>query len=135
MGIWESENSGNTGDQTTITGNAGTATALATARTIAGQSFDGTANITIASTELTDTANVAYLDSVNAFTNVGINSFLGTVGVGTADQFGSGVQVMGIANATTVPTTNPTGGGVMYVEDGALKYRGSSGTITTIAAA
>ena len=37
----------NTGDQTTITGNAGTATALATARTINGVAFDGTANITI----------------------------------------------------------------------------------------
>lgn len=37
----------NTGDQTTITGNAGTATALQTARTIDGQSFDGTANITV----------------------------------------------------------------------------------------
>src|SRR5210317_260988 len=38
-----------------ITGNADTATALATARTIAGQSFDGTANITIASSDLSDT--------------------------------------------------------------------------------
>jgi hypothetical protein len=37
----------NTGDQTTITGNAGTATALQTARTINGTSFDGTANITV----------------------------------------------------------------------------------------
>ena len=37
----------NTGDQTNITGNAGTATALQTARTIDGQSFNGTANITV----------------------------------------------------------------------------------------
>jgi hypothetical protein len=37
----------NTGDQTSVTGNAGTATALATARTINGVSFNGTANITI----------------------------------------------------------------------------------------
>ena len=37
----------NTGDQTDITGNAGTATALQTARTIDGQSFNGTANITV----------------------------------------------------------------------------------------
>jgi len=36
----------NTGDQTSVSGNAGTATALATARTIDGVSFDGTANIT-----------------------------------------------------------------------------------------
>lgn len=38
----------NTGDQTSVTGNAGTATALQTARTINGVSFDGTANITVA---------------------------------------------------------------------------------------
>lgn len=38
-----------------VTGNADTATALETARTIAGQSFDGTANITIAATDLSDT--------------------------------------------------------------------------------
>jgi hypothetical protein len=37
----------NTGDQTNITGNAGTATALQTARNINGVAFDGTANITI----------------------------------------------------------------------------------------
>jgi hypothetical protein len=57
----------------------------------------------------------------------------GNFGFRTTDQFGSGVGVMGIANAGTVPTTNPTGGGVLYVEGGALKYRGSSGTVTTIA--
>jgi hypothetical protein len=57
----------------------------------------------------------------------------GNLGFGTTNQFGSGGKVLGIANATTVPTTNPTGGGVLYVEGGALKYRGSSGTVTTIA--
>jgi hypothetical protein len=41
---------------------------------------------------------------------------------------------MTIANTGAVPST-PTGGGVLYVEAGALKYRGSSGTITTIAPA
>jgi hypothetical protein len=48
---------------------------------------------------------------------------------------GGGTAVLGIANATTVPTSNPTGGGILYVESGALKYRGSSGTITTLGAA
>ena len=53
-----------TGDVTgDVTGNADTATALATARTIAGNSFDGTANITIASTDLSDTADLARLAS------------------------------------------------------------------------
>jgi len=58
----------------------------------------------------------------------------GSVGIG-GSSFGSGALVCFIANATTVPTTNPTGGGVLYVEAGALKFRGSSGTVTTIAAA
>lgn len=35
---------------------------------------------------------------------------------------------------TTAPAT-PTGGGVIYVESGALKYKGSSGTVTTLGAA
>jgi len=37
----------NTGDQTNITGNSGTATKLQTARNIDGQAFDGTNNITV----------------------------------------------------------------------------------------
>lgn len=60
------------------------------------------------------------------------NYFGGNIGLG-GSSFGSGTMVMFIANATAVPSTNPTGGGVLYVEAGALKYRGSSGTVTTIA--
>jgi len=48
-------------------------------------------------------------------------------------SFGGGGGVIGIANAGTVPTTNPSGGGVLYVEGGALKWRGSSGGVTVIA--
>jgi len=47
----------------------------------------------------------------------------------------TGDGVIFIANATTVPSANSVGGGILYVEDGALKYRGTSGTVTTIAAA
>ncbi len=46
-----------------------------------------------------------------------------------------GAKVLYIANASTVPSSNPSGGGVIYVEGGALKYRGSSGTVTTLASA
>jgi hypothetical protein len=53
----------------------------------------------------------------------------------TGAGLGSGVGVVSIANATTAPTTNPTGGGILYVEAGVLKYRGSSGTVTLIAPA
>lgn len=50
-------------------------------------------------------------------------------------SFGTGDGVIGVANAATVPTTNPTAGGVLYAEGGALKWRGSGGTITTLGAA
>ena len=56
----------------------------------------------------------------------------GNIGINTTDM-GAGTGVIGILNATLVPGSNPTGGGVLYVEGGALKYRGSSGTVTTIA--
>lgn len=46
----------------------------------------------------------------------------------------SSAKTLHIANGTA-PTANPSGGGVLYVEAGALKYRGSSGTVTTIAPA
>jgi hypothetical protein len=53
----------------------------------------------------------------------------------TTGAFGSGDGVIGIANAATAPTTNPSGGGVLYAEAGALKWRGSAGTVTVIAPA
>ena len=59
----------------------------------------------------------------------------GNIGVGTTSQFGAGRGVIAIANASVVPSVNPAGGGILYVEDGALKYRGSNGTVTTIAPA
>ena len=46
---------------------------------------------------------------------------------------GGGTNVIGIGDRTVAPTTNPSGGGVLYSEAGALKWRGSSGTVTTIA--
>jgi hypothetical protein len=51
------------------TGNAATATALETARTIAGKSFDGSANITIASTDLSNTSNITLNDGAQTLTN------------------------------------------------------------------
>lgn len=54
------------------------------------------------------------------------------LGINGALSIADGVGVVGIKNATTAPTTNPTGGGIIYAEAGALKYRGSSGTVTTL---
>lgn len=50
-------------------------------------------------------------------------------------SFGGGSGVFFLGTAFTLPTTNPTGGGILYVDAGALKYRGTSGTVTTIAVA
>jgi hypothetical protein len=58
----------------------------------------------------------------------------GNVGIGASSFGTNAAKVIGIANGTA-PTTSPAGMGQLYVEGGALKYRGSSGTVTTIAAA
>jgi len=51
---------------------------------------------------------------------------------GNSQSFGGGALVIGINNATTVPTTNAVGGGILYVTGGALTYRGTSGSAKTI---
>ena len=58
----------------------------------------------------------------------------GNVGIGVSAFGTSAAKVLGLANATA-PSSSPAGMGQLYVESGALKFRGSSGTITTIAAA
>lgn len=60
---------------------------------------------------------------------------MGLLGQPAASNFGSGVGMIFIANDTTDPTSSPVGGGLLYVSGGALKYKGSSGTVTTIAVA
>jgi hypothetical protein len=57
----------------------------------------------------------------------------GNLLVGLATAGTTAAKTIQIANGTA-PTANVTGG-QLYVESGALKFRGSSGTITTIAAA
>jgi hypothetical protein len=58
----------------------------------------------------------------------------GNIGIGVGAFGTSAAKVIGIANGTA-PTSSPAGMGQLYVESGALKFRGSSGTITTIAPA
>jgi hypothetical protein len=41
--------------------------------------------------------------------------------------------VVFLAETAGSPTSNPRGGGYLYVEGGALKYRGASGAVTTLA--
>jgi hypothetical protein len=58
------------------------------------------------------------------------------VGIGVKEpSLGGGKGVLFVGNAETAPSTNPTAGGILYCEAGKLMYRGSSGTVTTIAVA
>ena len=64
----------------------------------------------------------------------------GNIGIGFKkasqfEEFGGGKGVIVIANASVAPTRSIAGAGVLYVENGALKYRGSNGTVTVIAPA
>ena len=57
-----------------LTGNADTATTLASAVNIAGQSFDGSGAITIASTDLSNSSAIALLTAAQTFTNKTLTS-------------------------------------------------------------
>lgn len=61
----------------------------------------------------------------------------GVLGVGAGAMTAPTITGAGmmLANVTTAPSTNPVGGGVLYCQAGALKYRGTGGTVTTIGAA
>ncbi|HSS09400.1 MAG TPA: hypothetical protein VLL25_05920, partial [Acidimicrobiales bacterium] len=49
---------------------------------------------------------------------------------GPTASFGGGTgPMLFLANATTEPTTDPVGGGILYVSDGALKYKGLDGVV------
>jgi hypothetical protein len=69
-----------------------------------------------------------YSDGLETVRISGVN-----VGIGGAPSAGGGVRCLFLTNASTVPSSNPVGGGILYVSSGALKYRGSSGTVTNIA--
>lgn len=57
------------------------------------------------------------------------------IGLFAAPSIGSGALVLFIGNRSAAPSTNPVGGGILYAEAGGLKWRGSGGTVTAIAAA
>lgn len=128
----------NTGDQTSVSGNAGTATALQNARTIGGVSFDGTANIvpqTITSAdEASDTTcfplfiTASGTQSLQPKNNTGLTYNSSTNNL-TATTFTGALS----GNATT--STNTTGNSATVTTNANLTGDvTSSGNATTIGA-
>ena len=88
----------NTGDQTTITGNAGTATILQTARNINGVSFDGSADITVAAAAGTLTgATLAAGVTASSLTSLGTIASLTATDLTVNDN-----TTLGSSNSDTV---------------------------------
>ena len=114
----------NTGDQTSVTGNAGTATALQNTRTIWGQNFNGTANVVgtlaLGSSDLTMTGSIgatgARVTKVWATDLEVTNAIVGSV-TGNA------------ATATALQTTRNING-VSFNGTGDITVTAAAGTLT-----
>lgn len=90
------------------------------------------ANITIAGADNTGATSTGGDAIIRGGDGTSVN---GNIGLGGTPSAGGGSRVIFIANRTAAPGSNPTGGGILYCEAGALKFRGSSGTVSTIAPA
>lgn len=95
-----------------------------------------------------DTNVLAYLEAADAASHstsvsvrpdsiqlIGNNTMNFAIFPLTTPNFQSGNGILYIANRLAAPTGNPSGGGFLYTESGALKYRGSGGTVSTVAPA
>ena len=97
-----------------VTGNASTATTLATARTIAGQSFDGSANISIAPTNLTGVTATA----------AEINILAGTAVSATELNY-----VDGVTSAIQTQLNAKAAGSDLTTHTGATEAHGATGAV------
>ena len=135
-----------------VTGNADTATALATARTISGTSFDGSANITLNTSGITENTNLYYTNAradariaaadIGDLSNVSSTSpssgevlkWNGSAWAPAADSTSGGsaitVQDEGSALSTAATTFNFVGAGVTATGSGATKTVTIPGTGT-----
>jgi len=126
-----------TGD---ASGNAGSATILATARNIAGQSFDGSAAITIASTDLSNTSAITLLTSTQTLTNKSLTAPILTGSSSAAgsilfkedtDNGTNSVTLIGPAATADVTVTLPASAGTVALTSDIASAGISSGNVAT----
>ena len=126
-----------TGD---ASGNAGSATILATARNIAGQSFDGSAAITIASTDLSNTSAITLLTSTQTLTNKSLTAPILTGSSSAAgsilfkedtDNGTNSVTLIGPAATADVTITLPASAGTVALTSDIASAGISSGNVAT----
>lgn len=130
----------NTGDQTTVSGNAGTATALQTARTIGGVSFDGTANIvpqTIQSVnEATDTTcfplfiSASGTQSLQPLNNAGLTYNSNTNNLTCTTFTGALLGNASTASSAAILTTARNINGVSFNGSADITVTAAAGTLT-----
>ena len=108
----------NTGDQTTITGNAATATKLAASKNINGVAFDGSVDITVTAaaetltgTTLNSTVTGSSLTSVGTLAGLTVTDPIAGSVTGTASNV---TELVAIANGGTNSTATATAGGIGY---------------------
>lgn len=56
----------------------------------------------------------------------------GNVGIGTTNQFGSGLGVLSLGNAVQIPSGTPTGAALFYVSGGEMFVKDAGGNVTQI---
>lgn len=137
----------------TIGGSAGTSAGLTVNRASAGSAVSVNTNMAGATGAIAVDFNA--LDATSRFVQIHITSDTNYRMVILADgkiEWGAGAATRDVnlyrkaadqlatddslfMGNVTAPATNPTAGGILYVEGGALKYRGSAGTVTQLAAA
>jgi hypothetical protein len=101
----------------------GSAATLTTARTIAGVSFNGSANIAIASTNLSDTASIVLLTTTQTLTNKRVTKRTGTttssatptINTDNVDFYSLTAQAVDITSFTTNLTGTPTEGQTLWI--------------------
>ena len=114
-----------------LTGNASTATTLATARTISGVSFDGSANITLNTSAITENTNLYYTNA-RADARIAAASLLDLSDVGSDGTSGQALTTDGSGGFTF--TTISGGGSAITIQDEGSSLSTAASTINFVGA-